>query len=194
MEALARLFGNPARLKLLRLFLFNDDSIFSATDAIFRTKTAKVTARKELALLLTAGVLKKRQGKVGGKSINGYSANKKFAYYEQLHIFLRDTTSVTDTAILTQLRKAGTLRMVALSGMFTGALEPKVDLLVVGDRLDERALGSAIHTLEAELGRELRFATFSTEDFKYRVGVYDRLVRDVFDYPHRTLLDRISAN
>ena len=36
--------------------------------------------------------------------------------------------------------------------------------------------------LLAELGRELRYASFTTEDFKYRVGVYDRLIRDVFDF------------
>jgi hypothetical protein len=72
-------------------------------------------------------------------------------------------------------------------------LRVKVDLLVVGDKLDEKPLGNAIHTLEAEMGRELRYAYFTTEEFKYRVGVYDRLVRDVFDYPHRTILDRIGG-
>ena len=100
---------------------------------------------------------------------------------------------MSDGSILTTLRKAGTLRVVALSGMFTGAVETKVDLLVVGDKLDEKPLANAVHSLEAELGQELRYAYFTTEEFKYRVGVYDRLVRDVFDYPHRTILDRIGA-
>ena len=63
----------------------------------------------------------------------------------------------------------------------------------MGDRLEERQLANAIHSIEAELGRELRYASFTTEEFKYRVGVYDRLIRDVMDYPHRTILDRISA-
>jgi hypothetical protein len=189
MDPLSRLFGNPARLKLLRLFLFNDDMTFTAVEAAFRSKTTKEVARKELSTLVAAGVIKKKNGKNG----NGFVANKKFEHYTPLLTFLRDTTDVGDSDILTTLRKAGTLRVVALSGMFTGALEPKIDLLVVGDRLEERPLASAIHTLEAELGRELRYATFTTEEFKYRVGVYDRLVRDVFDYPHRTILDRISA-
>ncbi len=189
MDSLSRLFGNPARLKLLRLFLFNDDMVFSAADIAFRTKTAKVLARKEVALLYAAGVIRKKTGKQG----SGYVANKKFEHYAELQIFLRETTDVSDSDILTTLRKGGPLRVVALSGIFTGALEPKIDILVVGDRLEERPLASAVHTLEAELGRELRYASFTTEEFKYRVGVYDRLIRDVFDYPHRTILDRISA-
>ena len=47
-------------------------------------------------------------------------------------------------------------------------------------------------SLEAELGREIRYASFATEDFRYRTGVYDRLLRDVFDYPHRLLIDKIG--
>jgi predicted nucleotidyltransferase len=90
------------------------------------------------------------------------------------------------------LKKAGNLRLVVLSGVFTDAAESNVDLLVVGDRLDERSLARAVHTIEAELGREIRYASFSTDDFNYRRGIYDRLIRDLFDYPHQALLDRIG--
>ena len=189
MDSLAKLFGTPARLKLLRLFYFNDETVFTQADAAFRTKVPKDSARKELSLLLAADVIRKKTGKQG----NGYSANKKYRHFGPLQEFLRDTTDISDTDMLGKLRKAGTLRVVALSGLFTGAVETKVDLLIVGDKLDERQLTNVIHTIEAELGRELRYASFSTEEFKYRVGVYDRLVRDVFDYPHRTILDRISG-
>jgi hypothetical protein len=94
--------------------------------------------------------------------------------------------------MLSTLKRAGSLRVVVLSGLFTGALETKVDMLIVGDKLEDKHLESAVRTLEAELGRELRYAAFSTEDFRYRVGVYDRLIRDVFDYPQRTILDKIG--
>lgn len=189
MDPLSRLFSSPARLKLLRLFIFNDDLLFTSTEAAFRSKVAKDAARKELAVLAAAGIIKKRTSKQG----SGYATNKKFRHYEALQRFIRDTTDVNDTELLAKLRKAGTLRLVALSGLFTGALEPKIDLLVVGDRLEDKALASVIHSIEAELGRELRYAYFTTVEFKYRVGVYDRLVRDVFDYPHRTILDKVSS-
>ncbi len=189
MDPLSRLFGNPARLKLLRLFLFNDDMTFTNVDVAFRSKTPKDAARKELNLLVAAGIVKKKSGKQG----SGYTVNRKFPHYVPLQKFLRDSTDVSDIKILTTLRKAGSLRVVVLTGLFSGALEPKVDVLIVGDRLEEKLLANAIHSIEAELGRELRYASFTTEEFKYRVGVYDRLIRDVMDYPHRTILDRISA-
>ena len=188
MDPLAKLFGSAARVKLLRLFLFNDDLTFLAATAAFRARLTKDAARKELTQLVNAGILRKK----AGKSPVAYMADKRFPHYDALKVFLRTTTDVSDTAVINSLKKAGTVKLVVLSGLFTGALESKVDVLIVGDRLEERPLASAIHSLEAELGRELRFACFTSEQFKYRLGVYDRLLRDVFDYPNRVILDKIG--
>lgn len=190
MDPLSRLFSSPVRLKLLRLFVFNDDLAFSVADAAFRAKAPKDATRKEMTLLTNAGFIKKRTGGKGGTS---YQTNKKFPYYDALATFVRSTTDISDTDAIAVLKKAGSLRLVALSGLFTGAIESKIDLLVVGDKLDERHLANAVRALEAELGRELRYASFTTEQFRYRQGVYDRLLRDVFDYPHRAILDRLGV-
>lgn len=190
MDPLAKLFGSSALLKLLRLFLFNDDESFTLAEAAQRTKTPKATARSEVNLLISAGVVKKRAGKGGAV----YLANPKFPHYAALQNFLRATGAISDADLLAALKRAGALRLVILSGMFTGTADTKLDLLVVGDRLDERALETSVHKLEAELGRELRYAAFSTEEFRYRVGVYDRLIRDALDFPHKVLLDKIGLD
>ncbi len=120
MDPLARLFGTPARLKLLRLFLFNDDAAFSLADAAERSRTPKAAARKELALLLAAGVIKKRRVKTDtGRSVIGYAADKRFVHAEPLRAFLRTTTSVSDSGIVSSLKKSGTVRLVVLTGLFT---------------------------------------------------------------------------
>jgi hypothetical protein len=188
MDSLAKLFGSAARLKLLRLFLFNDDLTFLAADAAFRARLTKDVARKELTQLVNAGIIRKKTG----KAPLGYQADKRFAHFDALKVFLRTTTDVSDSAIVTSFKKAGTIKLVVLSGLFTGALESKLDVLIVGDRIEERPLATAIHMLEAELGRELRYACFTSEQFKYRLGVYDRLLRDVFDYPNRVIVDKIG--
>jgi hypothetical protein len=190
MDPLARLLGSYARLKLLRLFLFNDDTSFGTTDLAFRTKTPKDVLRKELNILVASGVIRKKAPKGSGVT---YIASKKFPHYEALQAFVRGTTNLGDTDMVTALKKSGTLRMVVLSGLFTGAEEPKIDLLIVGDKLEQKPLDSAMHALEADLGREIRYAVFATEDFTYRRGVYDRLLRDVFDFPHRVIHDRLGA-
>ena len=188
MEPLAKLFGSPARLKTIRLFVFNQDSALTLAEVASRTKLSKEVARHELTELLSAGLLRKK----GTQSPTRYQTNPKFEHLAALDTFVRETTSVRPQVIVASLRKAGVLRLVALSGLFTGILEPQVDILVVGDNLDERQLAGAVRSLEAELGREIRYASFATADFRYRLGVYDRLLRDVFDYPHRLLVDKIG--
>ncbi|MHB1769637.1 MAG: hypothetical protein ACYCPH_00980 [Minisyncoccota bacterium] len=188
MEPLAKIFGSPARLKTLRLFVFNQDSAFTLAEVRARTKLSSVVARREVSELVAADLLRRK----GTRAAARYQANPRFEHLAALDAFIRETTGVRPQSILRALKRAGTLRLVALSGLFTGILESQIDLLVVGDHLDERTLASAVHSLEAELGREIRYAFFATADFRYRLGVYDRLLRDVFDYPHRLLVDKIG--
>ena len=188
METLAKLFGSPARIKTLRLFLFNKDTAFSTDQVALRTKLSKDALRREFTELTAAGFLKK----IGARASLRYQANPRFEYLDALETFIRETMSIRPAHITASLRRAGALRLVVLSGHFTGVLEPQIDLLIVGDSLDERALATSVHSLEAELGREIRYASFPTADFRYRLGVYDRLLRDVFDYPHRLLVDKIG--
>lgn len=157
-------------------------------DIVKRTKLSKEITRSELTELLSSGLVRKKRTEV---SVN-YQTNPDFEHLDAFDTFVRDTTSVRPQAMIAALKRAGTLKLVALSGFFMGVLESQVDLLVVGDRLEERVLAAAVHSLEAELGREIRYASFTTEDFRYRFGVYDRLLRDVFDYPHRLLVDKIG--
>ena len=188
MQNLAKLFGPPARLKMLRLFVFNPDTAFTLADIVARTKLTQEAVRRDLTDLAAARFVKKR----GARAAARYQLNPRFEHLEALDAFIRETTNVQPEHVVRSLRRAGSLRLVVLSGLFSGILEPQIDLLVVGDNLNERALAAAVHSLEADLGREIRYAFFSTVDFRYRMGVYDRLLRDVFDYPHRLLVDKIG--
>ena len=46
--------------------------------------------------------------------------------------------------------------------------------------------------IEAEVGKEIKYAILETDDFKYRLGVGDRLIRDIMDYPHDVALDKLG--
>lgn len=187
-EPLAKLLGSSARLKTLRLFMFNKDAAFSLAEIMKRTKLSKEAARHELSELCASGLLRRKNRNASAS----YQVNQRFEHLAALNVFIRETTSVRPHIMIGTLRRAGMLQFVALSGFFTGVLESRIDLLVVGDHLEERLLAQAVRSLEAELGREIRYASFATADFRYRLGVYDRLLRDVFDYPHRLLIDKIG--
>ena len=188
MESLTKIFGSPARLKTLRLFVFNQESAFTVDEVAERLKFSKETARAEVRELLGSGLLRKK----GEKTSTRYQVNQRFEYLAALDEFVRDTTNVRPKLIVAALRRVGALQLIVLSGFFTDVIESQIDLLIVGDHLDERAIARAVHSLEAEMGREIRYTSFTTEDFRYRFGVYDRLLRDIFDYPHQRIVNKIG--
>ncbi len=84
------------------------------------------------------------------------------------------------------------MKLIVTAGIFIQDPESRADLLVVGDSVKRAKLESVIKGVEAEVGKELRYAFFSTEEFRYRLSMYDKLVRDILDYPHRILLDKLG--
>lgn len=186
-ERLQKLFGSVARVKLLRLFLFNPRASFTFNEVAKRARVSEAEARQELALLQRVGVVER----VPRSRTVRLTLNKAFEYRVALQDLLLNAPARGDD-ILGRLRGAGSFKLVVISGIFVGEWDGRLDLLVVGDKLNERKLRERIKQLEAEIGKEMRYALLSTEDFYYRYNMNDKLVRDVVDYSHRTVLDRLN--
>ena len=91
-----------------------------------------------------------------------------------------------------RFKGAGALKLLLVSGVFIQEWDNAVDVLVVGDRLNNRLVDRAIRSLESEIGRELTYAVFDTSEFEYRVNIYDKLVRDILDFPHEKIVNRLG--
>ena len=187
-DPLTKLFGSAARVKLLRLFLFNPRATYTAPDAANRARVPERTARAELALFKSAGVIKRARGRSAGARW-GLAAD--FTHRAALQgLLLNVPERAAD--IVARLRGAGAVRLIVLAGMFVDEWEGRLDLLLVGDRINERKLRTRMRTIESELGKELRYTLLSTPDFLYRYNMNDKLVRDVFDYAHAVAYDRLN--
>lgn len=199
-DPLAILFGNTARVKLLRLFLFNPNLIIGFDGILRRARLVRRTARTELNILEKAGVVRRKQvyeeihGRIKKRRVLGYTLNKNFSLLSSLQSFLFDTAPLDSKTVLRHLKKVGKLDMVVVTGIFMREFDQRLDLIVASSKLQENKVEAAVRTLEAEIGIEIRFAVFKTEDFLYRLGMYDKLTRDVFDYPHQILIDKIGVH
>ncbi len=197
-DPLSILFGSQARVKLLRFFLFNPSKDFTFDDISRRARLVRRTARTEMNSLERAGVIKKKQifiTKEGtSKKVKavGYAVNKEFTELQALQTFLFETAPINGKTVLLHLRKAGTIDFLSISGVFMRDFEQRIDIMVAMKKLSMNKVENAVRALEAELGIEIRFAAFTTEDLKYRIGMYDKLTREVFDYPHQILVDKVD--
>lgn len=205
MDTLTAIFGNQAKVKILRLFLFNPDVSFFMNEIVERTKCPSAAVRKELSILLKAGMLKKkvvvkdvsteRKGKVTTKKVQGpgFAYNSKFIYTDSLKTFLTISTVSADESLVKKFASVGRVKLFVVSGVFIQNWDARVDILIVGDDLDLSKIENVIKGIEAELGKEIAYSAFETQDFEYRMGIHDRLIRDILDYPHVTLLDRLGV-
>jgi len=76
--------------------------------------------------------------------------------------------------------------------VFVREFEHRIDFMLAMMKLDEPKIENAIRALESELGIEIRYAAFTSVDLVYRVGMHDKLIRDVFDYSHEVLVDKLG--
>ena len=62
----------------------------------------------------------------------------------------------------------------------------------MGDYLKPGKIDTIVRKIESEIGRELRYSICDTGDFVYRLNAYDKFVRDILDYPHDKVIDKIG--
>lgn len=196
-DFLSQLIGNSARARVLRALVLNENEVFTPTRLAKRAGISARAATRELSALSKIGVTRKGKAVVTKdakrtkvKSETVWFLDPHFRYLRALSTFVREISPMRYEQVLSSLRKIGKLSAVVLSGSFTGDPTRPADILVAGEALNERRLDSAVKILESVFGRELRYAAFSTPEFRYRLTIQDRLLRDTLDYPHLVLLDR----
>lgn len=197
-DPLTILFGSQARVKLLRFFLFNPSKDFTFDEISKRARLVRRTARTEMNALERAEVIKKKQflyqeeGSEKKVKATGYALNRDFANLQSLQTFLFETAPINGKTVMNHLRKAGVMDFVVIAGIFVRDFDQRLDILLAMKKYSPTKIETAIRSLESELGVEIRYSAFESSDLKYRIGMYDKLTRDVFDYPHQIIVDKIG--
>ena len=127
------------------------------------------------------------------KKVIGFVMNPTFEYGETLKKVLLDFQFLDRNAIADRFKKAGRVKFFAVSGVFLNNSESRVDILIVGDSLNRAFVESEVRKLEAEIGKDLVYALFETQDFLYRVQMYDKFVRDILDFEHVRLIEKMTV-
>ncbi len=215
MEILEKIFGSAAKVKLLRLFLFNTNQTFDVATIALRAKVSPQVVRNEMRGLEEIGLVKaktvhkaaggavakaaKKAKKKGKKhatpkiKAKGWVLNENFLYLGALKAFLINVSAFQPDDIIKKMSRVGKIKLLVVSGVFLQEKESRVDLLVVGDGIKKGALETAVKMIEAELGREIVYSAFETVDFQYRISMFDKLVRDILDFPHKKLVDKLNV-
>jgi len=180
MEILGKILGSPARVRIMRLFLLNRGKAFASVDIVKRSRLGSTVVRREIKLLESVGFIRKHNV--------SWSFNQTFKYAAEFESLLISSDSLDKNVLTTMFKKVGRVKFLAVSGIFIKNKDSRVDLLIVGDKLKKNKIEEGVKKLEAEIGMELVYAVFETKEFVYRLSMYDKLVRDILDFPHEIVL------
>jgi hypothetical protein len=199
-----KLFGSADKVRIIKLFLFNPEKAYDVGETAMRAQVSPQVAKKEICDLEKAEMLKQvsytkdirkqkdRRVVIGRKRTTGWKIKEDFPYLEPLETFLTNINPFKHKDIIDKLSKVGKVQLLIISGLFIKYPDARVDLLVVGDNMKEKQLENMIHEIEAEIGREIRYAMFETSEFRYRQSMFDRLIRDILDYPHEKIINKLG--
>ncbi len=180
MDILGKILGSPARVKIMRLFLLNQKSGFSKKEIIKKSRVGSGLAGREIRILSSVNFIKKRT--------KSWFFNPLFQYGEEMSKLLVGSDILDKRSIEGSFKRAGRVKLLLVSGIFIKNKDSKVDLLIVGDKLKKSKIEEGIRKLEATIGTELTYAVFDTKEFVYRLDMYDKLVRDILDFPHEVIV------
>lgn len=197
MDVLVKLFG-PIRLKILRFFLQHPEGVYEDKEIAKRLKIKLRAARKELKNLETVGLAKNRTAFITPVSTKSRKRKFKGWYFHYLPVannlkkLIFSAVPFKNDEIVKRLRGAGRISVLIVSGVFIQSDDSPIDILIVGDRLKRGAAEAVLRSMEAEIGRELNYAIFESNDFLYRLEAYDKFIREVLEHPHHKIIDRLG--
>jgi hypothetical protein len=202
MELLSRLLGGVDRVKIMRFFLHHEDSIVSPIDVVHKTKSNASVVRKELSALSSIGFIEKKKVKIFTKGtsrnasrvkeIFGFKLNQNFPHNQALKDLLFDFELLDKRELAARFKPLGRIKLFVVSGVFVGEQKSRVDLLIVGEAIKKPKAEKVLESLSAELGREVVYSIMDVEEYNYRLKMYDKFIRDIFDMPHEIVIDKLT--
>jgi hypothetical protein len=205
MEILSKLLGTEERVKIMRLFLLNPEMSFDVSDITERSKVNKNALRREISLLSKIGFVKPKvftketqktiakKTKIIKKKVSGWQLSIDFPLLLPVRNLLISTEPIRHEDIVARFKSAGKVKLIVLAGVFLQKEDSRVDILIVGDELKKKNIENSLRAIEAEIGKELSYALFETQDFLYRMNMYDKFARDIFDFAHEKIFDKLNV-
>lgn len=201
---LEQLFGSIPRVRILRLFMQNLEAGFSLVEIAERCQIELSAARREVKRLIRANLLRERSSiikeknnntkrkKSQGKIALSYAVNPNFPLMDEVHALVTKSFIASRKRLRTEIQKLGHVKLAVLSGVFLNNDRARTDLLVVGDKMDKKQLEQFLGRIESELGRALQYTLMDTNEFKYRMDMYDRFLKDILETSNEKLINRLN--
>lgn len=204
MNELEKLLGSQEKVKLIRMFLANRDTLFQVEDIVKLAKLKSEKVRKELNNLIASNLIiksKERMAKLPAnskskklaiKEYTCYKLNPSFRFINSLTDLMFDFKNANTDVLYDRFKPIGRTKLFIVSGVFLDEDKSRADIMYVGEGIKKNVADKVISDLRAELGRELDIVIFDLEEFNYRYKMFDRFVRDLLAGNHVKIVNKLN--
>jgi hypothetical protein len=201
-QIIENLFESVPKARILRLLVRNSDQKFSLDEIAARSQVRKPAVRRELQKMIRYGLAEERvvsreiktdkSPKARFKKERVYGINPKYYLLRELYDLITKASVAPHDKLLKQIRGIGKIKLAIISGVFTQSENARTDLLIIGDGISKRKLDRFLAHAESELGKPIQHTVMETDEFQYRMDMYDRFLRDILEYPHEKIINRFN--
>lgn len=182
------IFDSRIRARILKLFLYSPDKNFDLETIKKTLNINSASINKQFKSLVAVKFI--NQKNIGGKKF--FKVNKYFDFYNELKELIAKASPASKEKMLKKLKGLGKIKLVLISGIFINSDTSRADLLVVGDGVKHSKFNNFLKNLEAEVGKEINYALMTTKEFQYRYNMYDRFIRDLLEFKHEKLINKLK--
>ncbi len=184
---LERIIISKVRVKILKTFLLNTESTYHIRGLVRKLGEEINAIRRELKNLELFGIIKSK--KQANKLV--YTLNKESIFLPELRsMFLKDTQEVKlVSSVLTKIEniEGAILTQAYINGEYKN--ENDIDILIIG-KPNLNKLNKEMEKVEKDIGKELRMAVLSPEDFEFQKKQREAFVRNILENENVVLFDK----
>lgn len=184
---LEHFFGSKTRVKLLQLFFREPEKNFYLRELARLIDTQLNAIRREVTNLERLGLIQAVPAAIAESDApiterhKYYRLNREAVLFPEIEALLLKAQLIEEEELINQLKdRAGELKLLVLTGLFTGAHEVTTDLLLVG-KLKFLVVARLIKEYEASVGKAVRYTMFTEREFRERREIGDKFLYSVFE-------------
>ncbi|MEI6596997.1 MAG: hypothetical protein WCL13_02175 [bacterium] len=207
---LEKLFGSNSRVKILKLFLLNPADKFYIRQLSRDLKLQLNSVRRELENLEKFGILtsdmkneeeingekeaaRASSSPAGGQEKKYFRANPNFVLFDEIKALIVKAQILYEKDFVKKLNSIGKVKLLVLTGIFVNNPSTLIDILIVG-KINKPKLIKLIRELEDELGKEINFTVFDSQEFKYRRDITDIFLYGILDGRKLVVIDEVGLS
>lgn len=192
---LEHLFGSKTRLKLLYLFYSYPERAFFVREISRQSGVQLNAVRREIANLAKIGIVKQvsadqaKTEEIGTERSKYFQLESNFVLWSELKSLLFRAHLLEEQDLIARIKKrAGEVKFLLLTGIFTGEKDIGTDLLLVG-KIKPVSIMRLIKEFEKTLGRSIRYTVMDGKEFSERREIGDKFLYSLLEAKHLIAID-----